>query len=107
MDLRVTIKRIEDRTRLRSQAETRVASSLRRFRDRIGRVAVFLEDVTGPHKQVVDKRCRISVRLRRGGALLIEDVRADAFDALAVALDRLKAALSRKAGEMKRGVGSG
>jgi hypothetical protein len=68
---------------------------------------VLLEDVTGPHRQGVDKRCRIDVRLKRGGELTIDELGAEVFASLALALSRLKAAISRKVGRTKRGVGAG
>jgi ribosome-associated translation inhibitor RaiA len=107
MNVRVAIKGIDDSSALRSQAEKRVAATLDRFQDRIGHTRVLLEDVTGPHKQVIDKRCRIDVRLKRGGELTIDQIGKDIFGSLVVALDRLNAAISRQAGKAKRGVGAG
>lgn len=107
MNLRIAIRGIDGQAALRSQAAERVAATLDRFRERIRHVVVLLEDVTGPHKRAVDKRCRIDVQLRRGGRLTIEQLGTDVRAALALALDRLKAALSRKVGRVKRGVGAG
>ena len=107
MNLRIAIKGIDDKVTLRTQAAERVAATLDRFQDRIGNARVLLEDVTGPHKQVVDKRCRIDVRLKRGGELTIDEMGTDVFASLALALDRLKAAISRKVSRTKRGVGAG
>jgi ribosome-associated translation inhibitor RaiA len=107
MNLRIAIKGIDDRAALRSQAEGKVAATLDRFQDRVRDVMVLLEDVTGPHKQVVDKRCRIDVRLKGGGELTIDELGTDVLASLALALDRLKAAISRKVGRAKRGVGAG
>jgi len=107
MNLHVTIKGIEDQPALRSQAEARAAATLSRFQNRILNARVLLEDVTGPHKQVVDKRCRIDVRLKHGAELTINEVRTDILASLAVALDRLKAAIGRKVGKAKRGIGAG
>jgi len=107
MDLRVTIKGIEGRSRLRNQAEARTAATLSRFQGRILNARVLLEDVTGPRKHAVDKRCRIDVRLKHGVELTINEVRTDILASLAVALDRLKAAIGRKVGKAKRGVGAG
>lgn len=107
MNVRIAIKGIDDRAALRSVAEERVAAALDRFQARIRDVMVLLEDVTGPHKQVVDKRCRIDVRLKRGRGLTIEELGTDVFASLAAALERLKAAISRAVGRAKRGVGAG
>jgi ribosome-associated translation inhibitor RaiA len=107
MNLRIAVKGIDDKATLRSQAAERVAATLDRFQGRIRNVMVLLEDVTGPHKQVIDKRCRIDVRLKRGGELTIDELGTDVFASLALALDRLKAAISRKVGRTKWGVGAG
>jgi ribosome-associated translation inhibitor RaiA len=55
---------------------------------------------------VVDKRCRIDVRLKRGAELTVNEIRSDIFASLAVALDRLKAVIGRKVGKAKRGIGA-
>lgn len=107
MNLRVAIRGIDDKAALRSRAEARVCAALGRFQDRIRNAHILLQDVTGPHKQAVDKRCRIDVRLRRGGELMIDEIGTDVFGSLAVALDRLKATMGRKVGKAKRGVGAG
>lgn len=107
MNLRVTIRGLDHKTELRGRAEDRVAATLERFAERIQSVTLFLEDVTGPQKQGFDKRCRVDVRLRRGGGLTIDELATDIDVALAVALDRLKAAISRQIGKKKRGVGAG
>lgn len=107
MNLRVTIKGIEEKTALHQEAEEKVTTALDRFQERIQSVTVFLEDETGPHKQSVDKRCRIDVHLKRGGNLTIDEVGIDFSASLNVALDRLKSALSRKVGKTKRGIGAG
>jgi len=108
MDLQITIKGIDDKTGLRILAEECVAAALDRFSDRIHDARVLLEDETGPHKQVVDKRCRIEVRLKHGGEpVVIDETGTDLLASLAVALDRLKAAMSRKVGKAKRGIGAG
>jgi len=107
MNIRITVRGIENKGELREQAERRVGTALNRFAGGIHRVTVLLEDVTGPRKQVIDKRCRIDVRLRRGGEVLIDELGTDMQATLSLALDRLKAAICRKAGKAKRGVGAG
>lgn len=107
MNVFVAIKGIQDKSALRGQAEQRVAATLDRFQHRIRNVTVLLEDVTGPHKQVIDKRCRIEVHLKRGGDLTIDELGKDVLASLALALDRLKATISRKVGRAKWGVGAG
>ncbi len=107
MNLHVAVRGLTDKSTLRDQAAQRVAAALDRFQDRIRAVTVLLEDQTGPHKHVVDQRCRIDVRLRRGGELVIDQTDSNVLASLARALDRLKAVISRKVGRIKRGVGAG
>ncbi len=107
MNLRITVKGLGDKAGLRAHAEERVGRTLGRFAGDIVGVTVLLEDVTGPRKHTVDKRCRIGVRMRAGGELMIDEMSDDILGSLALALERLKAAMSRKAGRSKRGVGAG
>jgi len=107
MDLRVTTRGVHDTAELRDHAAARVTATLSRFAERIQDVLVLLEDVTGPEKHAIDKRCRIDVHLRHGPTLTIDELGPDIGMSLALALDRLKAAISRKVGRVKRGVGAG
>jgi len=63
--------------------ERRLRFALSRFADRIDRVTVRLADLHGP-RGGVDKQCRIVVRLRPGGEVVIEDTATD----LETAIDR-------------------
>jgi len=107
MNLHVAVRGIANKASLRDQAAQRGAATLERFQDRIRDVSVLLEDVTGAHKHVVDQRCRIDVRLRRGGELVIDQTDSNVLASLALALDRLKAVISRKVSRVKRGIGAG
>lgn len=107
MDLRVTTRGVHDTAELRDHAAARVTATLSRFAERVQDVLVLLEDVTGPEKHSIDKRCRIDVHLRHGATLTIDELGPEIEASLAVALDRLKATLSRKIGRVKRGVGAG
>lgn len=49
-----------------------LADTLQRFRDRLKRVALFIEDVNGP-KGGVDKQCRCVLHLRRMPPVVISD----------------------------------
>lgn len=107
MELRITIRDLPERDELRALAEERATAALRRFDARIARVALRLEDLSGPGRVGDDKLCRVDVTLSPAGRVLIEERGASPAVALAAALDRLKAALSRTTGRMKRGVGAG
>jgi len=53
---------------LRKFIEERIHFALRRYADRIGQVAVHVEDINGP-KGGVDQRCRIDMTLVPWGAV--------------------------------------
>ena len=80
---------------LRAHAERCVAFALRRFARRIDRVTVWLEDVNGP-RGGVDKRCRITVRLRPNGGAFVAKSATDAYVAIGRAAGRAGAAVARK-----------
>jgi ribosome-associated translation inhibitor RaiA len=63
--------------------------------------------VNGPHKRGLDKECRLEARLRPSGEVVVKECAEDMQAAFLTGLDRLKAAISRKAGKTKRGVGGG
>lgn len=107
MQIRVTVRGLRDASAFRELAESRTATALRRFERRVVRADVRLEDVTGPRKETVDKRCAIDVRLRPRGRVMIEELGDDVEAVLSVALDRLKLSVAREVGRLKRGVGEG
>ncbi|MCG3137566.1 MAG: hypothetical protein HJJLKODD_01412 [Phycisphaerae bacterium] len=107
MELRMTTRGMKSRSDLREFAEIKITNILHRFEDRIQDVAVLLQDVTGPKKKGVDQRCRIEIRMKTGGTILIDELDAAMPAAIALALDRCKAALSRQVNKAKRGVGHG
>lgn len=106
MDIQTTVKGFESKTKLREYAEERITTALQRFEERILNVTIWLEDVTGPEKQGVDKLCRIEVHLKPG-RVVIEELGDDMHTTLGACVDRLKAAISRQAGKTKRGIGAG
>jgi ribosome-associated translation inhibitor RaiA len=99
---------MDNKAALRTWVEERVDRALVRFEERVHSIAVRLEDVTGPVKGGFDKRCRLDVRLKApAGQVIIDELGQDVGVTVSLALDRLKAAMSRKAGKAKRGVGRG
>jgi ribosome-associated translation inhibitor RaiA len=74
--------------------ERRLRFALSRFTDRIDRVTVRFADLNGP-RGGVDKRCRIVVRLRPGGQIVIEDTAAGLETAIDRGADRAQRAVAR------------
>jgi putative sigma-54 modulation protein len=106
MNIRIVIKRVAEKNALREYAEDKITTSLQRFEDKIHSVTVRLEDVNGPRKQGIDKKCCIETRLHSSGEIVIKECSEDLQSAFLTGLDRLKAAISRKANKTKRGIGA-
>ena len=107
MNIRIVIKRVPEKTALRDYAEDKLHASLQRFADRVRSVTVRLEDVNGPRKKGLDKECCIEARLIPNGEVVVKEQSEDLQSAFLMSLDRLKAAISRKAAKKKHGVGRG
>lgn len=107
MDIRVVVRGHADKSDLRTHAEERLTSAVERFTDRIRHVSVQLADESGPNHHGGDQRCKIDVQLKPSGEILIDEVGDDIHASIALAVDRLKSALSRETGKQKRGVGGG
>ncbi len=85
--------RLDDETR--DHVERRLDFALGRFDRRIMGITVRLADVNGP-RGGVDKLCRIDLKMRPTGALMIEERGADVFAAVDTAVRRLGHALRRE-----------
>ncbi len=106
MNLKVLVRGAGNGAGIRAYAEERVATALRRYTKEIRSATVRLVDETGPRKQKDDKICAIELKLR-GAAIRISETSDDFKASLALALDRVRAALSRQLSKRKRGVGEG
>jgi ribosome-associated translation inhibitor RaiA len=80
---------------LREQIQRRFEFALGRFRRRVARVAVTLEDLNGP-RGGRDKFCRIVARLRPSGSLVIGQADPDVL----TAVDRAAQSLSYRIGRL-------
>ena len=106
MDLRVSVRGVEKPAALRAFAEERAAKGLARFDKKILGATMRLQDETGAERKGLDKTCSIEVKLRQG-EVRIKEQGEDFVATINAALDRLKAALSRKVSRTKRGVAEG
>jgi putative sigma-54 modulation protein len=73
----------------------RLEVALARFEPRLLRAAVYVSEQNGP-RGGVDKRCRVLVRLRRHGEVIVAADDADLFAAVHRAADRSAQALVRE-----------
>lgn len=106
MELKVFVRGVDEPSHLRDFAEEKLSQALERFHEHVLDATLRLVDETGPEKHGVDKQCSIDVRLRTGD-VHIHEKGAEFMATVDVAVDRLRAALSREAGKAKRGVGEG
>ncbi len=82
------------------RAERLLRFSLSRFNGTVSRVTVTFSDMNGP-KGGLDKRCRMSAKMKGAGQLLAENDGHDCIEALSRCLDTLVRAI-RRAVEMRR-----
>jgi ribosome-associated translation inhibitor RaiA len=82
------------------RTERRLRFALSRFADRLDRVTVRLADLNGP-RGGVDKQCRIIVRLRPGGEVVIEDTANDVEAVIDRGADRVQRAVARALARMR------
>lgn len=106
MDLKVIVRGVEDPSSVRSHATRRVETALRRFAGKILVATIRLTDETGPRKEKDDKVCSIDLKLRTE-TIRVKEITTDFKTSISLALDRIRAVLSREIGKTKRGVGAG
>lgn len=106
MQVEITVRGVEDAAALRDLAQAKFAAALERFRRRIRRANIRLEDETGPNQHGIDKLCAIELQLTRG-EVRIREVGKDFPAVIDVAIDRMRAALGRQVSRSKRGIGEG
>jgi ribosomal subunit interface protein len=87
---------------LLEHVERRLRFALARFDGRVTRVAVRVSDVTGAGGGV-DKRCRIAVRLRPVGEIIVEDAGADLYAAIDVAAERIGRSVRHEVERLREG----
>jgi ribosomal subunit interface protein len=81
---------------LRTFVDERLEHALGRFRHLVGGVDVHISDENGPRGGEA-LRCRVVVDVRREGALVVEETRADPFTAVAHAMDRIRTTMRKRA----------
>jgi ribosomal subunit interface protein len=94
MKIHVRGKQLEIDETARSHIERRLEFSLGRFSPRVLRVTVQLTDVNGP-RGGDDKACRIEVRLRPTGTVLVQDRDAGLVAVVDRAADRIGRSVAR------------
>jgi hypothetical protein len=79
-----------------------VSAAVARFAERVRRVAVWIEDTNGPRGGRAI-RCRMDVRLSRGGHLTVSAEGVNEYAALGRAAKRARATLVRMVKKKRRG----
>ncbi len=94
MNLLVLGEGIRVREGLREHIARRLSFSLTRFGPAIVRIDVRVGDANGP-RGGVDKYCRITVRLKASGSIVIEAREDDLYAAVAYAAERVGRTVAR------------
>jgi putative sigma-54 modulation protein len=82
---------------LQRESERRLHFATDRFRENIREIGVALRDVNGP-RGGIDKQCKITAKLWRGGSVEIEETRSSFIEAVGRAAKRLRNVLARRIG---------
>jgi len=94
MKIDVRFRGLEASDSFREHVRRRVHFQMSRFGGAVRSVVVRIGDINGP-KGGVDKRCQVTLRGSRLGPLTIEDLSADVYSALDMALERAARAAGR------------
>lgn len=100
MKIDIRFRGLEGSDALREHILRRIDFKLRRFSRQVSSVLVRLGDVNGP-RGGVDKSCQVTVRGPALGATQIEDVNADAYTAVDLAVERAGHAVARGLGRVR------
>lgn len=101
MKIEVRFHHLQLSEALRDHASRRAWLQLSRFGAEVVTATLGISDVNGP-KGGVDKRCRVALRVRRGPSVVLEELSADAYAAVDLAVERAARALGR---QLERGRG--
>ncbi len=95
MNVQLTIRNFAVDSRARETITRRVEAALRRLASRVKVVEIRVEDLNGPGKGGVDKRCRVEVQLDDGSVHVGEGQSPRPLDAVDEASGRVSGALKR------------
>ncbi|MGH7926714.1 MAG: ribosome hibernation-promoting factor, HPF/YfiA family [Candidatus Binatia bacterium] len=80
---------------LLAHVERRIRCALGRFGKKIRHAAVQLTGLNGPNSRL-DKQCKVTAFLSRGGKIIVKEISADFHTAINRALDRLERSIRLK-----------
>jgi len=86
---------------LRSYAERRLTTALGWAGRHLRRVAVSLRDINGP-RGGIDKSCKVQVQLDNGQEVIIDELKADLYEAIDCAAERADRAVVRQVGRTRQ-----
>lgn len=95
MKIEIRFRGIQASKALRAYVVRRLRFQLTRFEGEVGSVVVRIGDINGP-KGGVDKRCQVAVRGPGMASVTIEDLSADAYSAVDLAVERAARAVGRE-----------
>jgi len=95
MNVQISIRHIQA-TQVSKQSIRKLCGEIINKHEPINNIDVKMEDINGPHKAGIDKRCHLKVRGKNRLAIDIDDVDSDINYAIDNAFRRLKKILKRK-----------
>lgn len=95
MKIDIRFRGLEPSDALRDHAVRRIHFHLSRFGKEISSIQLRISDVNGP-KGGLDKECQVTVRGRRIGSVMIDDLSGDAHSAVDMAVERAGRTLGRE-----------
>lgn len=95
MKMEVRFRGLESSEALREHALRRADVHLSRFGGEVTRVIFRISDINGP-KGGVDKACQVTLRGPRLGSATVEELSADAYSAVDLALELSAATVGRE-----------
>lgn len=99
MQLELRARGVRVTRALREHIEKRLHHALGRFNDQLQGIRVELTDINGP-RGGEDVECRIQADVAGGGTLIIDELRACPFTAVARASDRIGHSARRRMGRI-------
>lgn len=95
MNVQISIRHMQA-SQVSKQSIRKLCGELIKKYEPINNIDVKIEDINGPHKAGIDKRCHLKVRGKNNLAIDIDDIDSDINYAIDNAFRRLKQILKRK-----------
>lgn len=102
MNLTIRAKGFSLTNALKGTVESHVCLILNRHKDIIKRVDVTLMDINGPDKGGIDKRCAMTLKLKKFKSIAVQETEPDMYEAIQNCSHKLHNAMIRHLGKKRR-----